>query len=39
MQGWRQFLDLLFPRSCLLCRRLVIQERFASLCSSCQEQL
>lgn len=39
MQGWRQFLDLLFPRSCLLCRRLVIQERSATLCSRCQEQL
>jgi len=39
MQGWRQFLDLLFPRSCLLCRRLVIQEASASLCSRCQEQL
>ena len=39
MQGWRQFLDLLFPRSCLLCRRLVIQEQSASLCNGCQEQL
>lgn len=39
MQGWRQFVDLLFPRSCLLCRRLVIQEPSASLCSRCQEEL
>ena len=39
MQGWRHFLDLLFPRSCLLCRRLVIQEQSASLCNRCQEQL
>lgn len=39
MHGWRQFLDLLFPRSCLLCRRLVVEERSASLCSHCQEQL
>lgn len=39
MQGWRQFLDLLFPRSCQLCRRLVIQEQSASLCIRCREQL
>lgn len=38
-QGWRQVLDLIFPRACLLCRRLVVDERSPSLCYSCQESL
>lgn len=39
LQGWRQVLDLLFPRACLLCRRLVVDEFAASICSDCHAGL
>ena len=39
LQGWRQALDLIFPRACLLCRRLVLDERSPSLCHACHDTL
>jgi len=38
-QGWRAFLDLLFPRACLLCRNLVTENGLSSICTACQEDL
>ncbi|MFM8571262.1 MAG: double zinc ribbon domain-containing protein, partial [Pirellula sp.] len=38
-QGWRQILDLLFPRACMLCRRLVVEARYPSLCVHCRDEL
>ena len=39
LHGWRQILDLLFPRACLLCRRLVVDERSPALCFHCEQDL
>ena len=39
VEGLRQILDLLFPRVCMLCRRPVVEEQPAWLCSSCQDDL
>ena len=37
-QGWRTLLDLLFPRACLLCRNLVTEERYSSICAACEKE-
>ena len=38
-QGWRQYLDLVFPRSCSLCRRPIVGSRSPTLCGHCQQRI
>lgn len=33
--GWRKYLDLVFPRSCALCRSPEVDDRMAVLCTDC----
>lgn len=37
--GWRKYLDLVFPRSCALCRSPAVDDRMAVLCSGCSESM
>lgn len=37
--GWRKYLDLVFPRSCALCRSPEVDDRMAVLCSDCCQSI
>lgn len=39
LHGWRKYLDLVFPRSCALCRSPEVDDRMAILCSDCCESM